>query len=344
MIGWDVGGAHMKAARAENGRIVSVVQLPCPLWLGPDRLTDAIGAVLERLGPAEAHATTMTGELADIFPDRADGVERISQALADAVGQSRLALYGGRAGFLPPSAAHSRAEDIASANWHASAALTGRFVPEGLFVDIGSTTTDLIPVSGGGVCAAGYTDRERLGCGELVYTGLTRTPVRAMAGRAPVAGTWVSIAAELFATSADVYRILGELPQEADQMPAADSREKTVVASCARLARMVGADAGDASWRDLAAWFAEAQLRQVVDGAMLVSSRAVLRPEAPVVGAGAGQHLAARLAARLGRPYVDFSELIAEVVAPDAGRGVSPAQCVPAIAMALLPDQGSAPA
>ena len=27
VVGWDVGGAHLKAARAENGRIVDAVQV-----------------------------------------------------------------------------------------------------------------------------------------------------------------------------------------------------------------------------------------------------------------------------------------------------------------------------
>lgn len=331
VVGWDVGGAHLKAARAEGGQIARVVQVPTPLWLGLERLREALAAVLAEFGPAERHVVTMTGELADVFSDRAEGVARITEEVQSVLGT--VVLYGGRVGMLPASAARDHVGDIASANWHASAALAGRFVGEGLFVDIGSTTADIVPVRGGVVAARGYSDTERLACGELVYTGLVRTPVMALASRAPLKGAWVGVAAELFATAADVYRIVGELPEAADQMPSADGREKTVAASHARLARMVGCDAADGSeaeWRELAAWFAEAQLRRIMDGAMLVLSGATLSREAPVIAAGAGRHLAARLAARLERRCVEFEGLV-----PRA-EGVKVGQCAPAAAVALL--------
>lgn len=330
IIGWDVGGAHLKAARVEDRRLVATVQLASPLWLGLDRLREAIAGALDRLGPAERHVATMTGELCDIFPDRAHGAAKIAEMLATAVGEPALLIYGGRAGMLAPSRVGGRADDVASANWHASAALAARFVPDELFIDVGSTTADLIPIAAGRVAAAGYTDAERLASGELVYTGLTRTPLMALARRAPVAGAWAQVAAEYFATTADIYRILGELPEHADQMPAADGREKTIAASCARLARMVGCDAAGKDWAALAAWFAEAQLRLLLDGAMLVLSRVNLLPDAPVIAAGAGWHIAARLAARLGRRCERF----ATIAALDACDGAD--QCAPAAAVALL--------
>src|SRR6202012_2059683 len=114
-----------------------------------------------------------------------------------------------------PSGAAAHVEDIASANWHASAALAARH-GDGLFVDIGSTTTDIIPLPDGAVHVRGYTDAERLKNGELVYTGLTRSFVMALASRAPFAGRWTTLAAEYFASVADVHRILGTLDEAAD--------------------------------------------------------------------------------------------------------------------------------
>jgi len=63
----------------------------------------------------------------------------------------------------------------------------------------------------------GYADSERLQYGELVYSGVVRTSLMALATTAPFAGEWVGIMAEHFATTADVYRITGELPAYADQ-------------------------------------------------------------------------------------------------------------------------------
>ncbi len=218
-------------------------QLPCPLWLGADRLAPVLETLRSAFGPADLHVATMTGELADVFPDRRTGVLTITDALLHAVPSGTLRLYAGRKGIIAPAAAAAHVEDIASANWHASAALAARR-GDGLFVDIGSTTTDIIPLRDGSVHGRGYTDAERMACGELVYTGLTRSFVMALASRAPFAGAWTTLAAEYFASVADVHRILGTLDEAADQMDTADGRPKTVDASRARLARMIGHDAG----------------------------------------------------------------------------------------------------
>jgi (4-(4-[2-(gamma-L-glutamylamino)ethyl]phenoxymethyl)furan-2-yl)methanamine synthase len=312
-----------------------VVQVPCPLWLGLDRLDEALAAVTARLGAADRHVATMTGELADVFADRAEGVVALGTRVAGHVAPAEFAVYGGRAGFLPFDAVANHIEDIASANWHASAALVARRAPDALFCDMGSTTTDIVPVCGGEVRAVGYTDAERLACGELVYTGLTRSFVMTLGPRVPMGGFWTTLAGEYFANTADVYRILGELPEDADQLPTADGRDKTVAGSIARLARMVGRDAGaaDASeWRALAAWLAEVQLRRIIDGAFLVLSRGALPREAPVIGGGVGRRVIARLAQRLDRRYVDLGDVVGTATASPAWL----ASCAPAVAVALL--------
>jgi probable H4MPT-linked C1 transfer pathway protein len=274
----------------------------------------------------------MTGELADVFPDRRTGVLAITEALTQALPTGSLRLYAGRAGIIDAAAVTHHMQDIASANWHASAALAALY-GDGLFVDIGSTTTDIISLREGTVHARGYTDAERLACGELVYTGLTRAFVMAMAPRAPFAGTWTTLAAEYFASAADVHRILGTLDEAADQMDTADGRPKTVAHSRARLARMIGHDAGDASdaeWHNLAAWFAEMQLRQIHDGALLVLSGAGLPPDAPIIAAGVGAQIVHRLAERLGRGCVTFASLF-------GADGVDWVDgCAPAVAVAML--------
>jgi len=50
IIGWDVGGAHLKAARVEHGKVTAVLQLPAPLWQGLEPLEAALDAALARLG------------------------------------------------------------------------------------------------------------------------------------------------------------------------------------------------------------------------------------------------------------------------------------------------------
>jgi probable H4MPT-linked C1 transfer pathway protein len=126
----------------------------------------------------------MTGELSDVFSDRAEGVAYLVDMMRTASGGEAL-FYGGRAGFLDCIRAVERSPDVASANWHASATLIAQVFPDGLFVDVGTTTTDLIPLKEGAVAARGFTDGERLAESELVYTGVVRTPVMAVARTAP---------------------------------------------------------------------------------------------------------------------------------------------------------------
>jgi (4-(4-[2-(gamma-L-glutamylamino)ethyl]phenoxymethyl)furan-2-yl)methanamine synthase len=334
-MGWDVGGAHLKATRAENGIITRAVQIACPLWHGLETLERAFLEAETSLGQAPLNAVTMTGELCDAFATRAEGVTKLAAAMSRFLGSRRAVFYAGRSGFTEASEILERAVEIASANWHASAALTSARVRNALFIDAGSTTTDIIPIANGKPKNLGFTDGERLSHGELVYAGIARSPLMAGPKLVPFAGSWTLLMNEWFATMADVYRILGHLPEGADMMEAADGREKTVAASCARLARMVGRDSTEvdaADWERLAQFFAEAQLREIFDAAALVLSRGLLPWDAPVVGAGVGREIIRELALRLRRPYLDFGELIE--AAPDVQSKAC--DCAPASAVALL--------
>ena len=339
VIGWDIGGAHLKAARAESGRITDALQVASPLRLGLERLRQSFAEAKARMGKADRHVITMTGELADTFASRAEGVVSLTHAAVHELAPDAVAVYAGRAGFVAPAQADRHVVDIASANWFASATLVGKALGSGLFMDIGSTTTDIVPVAGGAVVARGYTDAERLAQGELVYTGIVRSFLMATEMRAPFAGSWVGLIHENFANMADVQRILGLLPDGADQMSTADGREKTVAASRVRLARMIGCDADDgdaADWSRLAQWFVEAQLRAVTDGAMLVLSQGTLVSDAAVVAAGAGAAVVHEVARRLGRACVGFETIIH--AAPNAQAAAS--NSAPAAAVALLATMG----
>ncbi len=335
IIGWDIGGAHLKGARLEGGRIVEAVQIASPLWLGLAELDRAFGAAKAALGSADTHALTMTAELSDAFPDRAVGVAAIAEIAARQLAPRKLLFYAGDFGFVGAEAVAEKTEAIASANWHASAALAARHYPDALFVDMGSTTTDIIPIRAGRIAARGYSDGERMAYGELVYAGVVRSFLMAGLRLVPFAGRWVTLMNEWFANASDVYRILGELPDGADQMATADGQPKTVEASRARLARQIGYDAKDVApgaLTQLARFFGEAQLREITDGAYLVLSHAELDAQAPIVGAGVGRFVVRKLAGRLARAFVDFDALLPALPQIRA----KAADCVPACAVALL--------
>jgi len=333
VIGWDIGGVHLKAARAEEGRITKVGQFASPLRAGTELLRQAFAEARAEMGGADRNLVTMTGEMADTFSSRKEGVERLAKLAAGELGSASI--YAGPAGCVRPEDAHEHSAHVASANWHACASLIARKRINALFIDLGSTTTDVIPIAGSKVIARGYTDSERLAAGELVYTGLVRGFLMATAIRAPLRGAWTPLINENFATMADVHRILGTLPADVDLMATADGREKTVEASRARLARMLGSDASDAddeTWKRVARWFAEAQMRAIADAASLVMSGADLTSATPIIAAGIGFSVVEEIARRLCCGYASFDELFSAT--PEARTGVC--RCAPAAALALL--------
>ncbi|MDQ6438248.1 hydantoinase/oxoprolinase family protein [Mesorhizobium sp. LHD-90] len=332
-IGFDVGGAHLKVARVEDGRVVAAAIIAMPLWQGLDRLDAALREAEPVYRGGALFGFTMTGELVDLFPSRADGVSILLDRIAAHFPAEEHLIYAGRSGFVGMDAAAGLAADIASANWHATASLVGRLAGEALFVDMGSTTTDIIPVRGGKVVGKGYSDAERMATGELVYTGFTRTFLFGVASSAPVRGQFAPVMNEYFASIADAHRVLGVLDEDNDKHATADGREKTVAGSTARLARMLGRDAAELSgreWRDVARWFSEQQLRLIHDAAFRVSG--VLAEDAPLVAAGTGRWQIRRLANRLERPFVDLAEVMPVV---DAARDIA-SSAAPAAAVALL--------
>jgi (4-(4-[2-(gamma-L-glutamylamino)ethyl]phenoxymethyl)furan-2-yl)methanamine synthase len=336
ITGWDIGGAHLKAALLDGeGRVTDVLQLPCALWQGMEHLDRAIRCVIDRWSKTPRHAITMTGEMADSFPTRADGVRAMVETMRRIVVDAELDFFAGGRGFVTSAQALTNPLELASINWLASAQAVAQRLDSALFVDIGSTTTDIVPIAHGKEQALGRDDGARLVRQELVYTGVTRTPVMALASAAPYAGDWTPLMAELFATSADVYRLTGELPADADQHPAADGGAKTAFASARRLARMLGHDAAPAdlsAWQQLAVWFAERQLQAIHDACERTLSRVALAAHAPIVGAGVGRFVAAKLAQRMARPYREFAQLFT------LGRADAAwvSSCAPAVAVAYL--------
>jgi len=337
VLGLDVGGAHLKAALVDaRGQVVDAREIACPLWQGLERLDAALAALSPAMGAAASIAATMTGELVDLFSDRATGVRVLVERLRAWAAGRELAIFAGEDGFLEPDAAMLRPGSVASANWLATARLCARRLACGLLVDIGSTTSDLVPFADGRVLAEGRDDFGRLSCGELVWVGVVRTPLCALGPAVSFRGRMRPLAAEWFATTADVFRLTGELCEADDHHPAADGGPKTEEGSARRILRMVGADLGPfhlEEARALARAFRLRALERLEEAALSVLERLPARNGLPVlVATGAGSFLARRLAQRLDLPAVGFAELLG---VPEPSRhGVE--VCAPAVAVALL--------
>lgn len=232
ILGLDIGGANLKAATPDK-RAVSV---PFALWKQPDKLPAALAELVSRFPDAEELAVTMTGELCDCFETRRDGVSAIIKAVRFASGGRRIRVWSTNGAFVTADEAKRDHMKVASANWHALATFAGQYVPHGpaTLIDIGSTTTDVIPILDGRPVPRGLTDFERIRSHELVYTGTRRTPIMALVDN--------RITAEHFATSIDAYLWLGMIQENATDCDTADGRPATREYAARRLARMLAGE------------------------------------------------------------------------------------------------------
>lgn len=334
--GWDIGGAHLKVVRCDNaGQILQALELPCPLWMGIDALRKAIRLALDTLNnELDQQFVTMTGELADCFPDRANGVSDILACFAEYFPTDRVSVFS-RNGWLSQEEARLNWEAVASMNWLASAQLVAMHYSQGLLIDCGSTTTDIICLNQGAPQLTAFDDQGRLSSGELLYTGVIRTPLMAICQKLPFQGQWQSVAAELFATSGDCWCILNEIDALQIHDKSADGKDWQHNNCQRRLARMLGTDKdlySAATWQHVAQWFTEQQTQQIHNTCMQVlSAHRDMDEQAPVIGAGVGRFLARKIAERLQRPFHDFNTLL--------NTHDTAAAYAPASALALLAQQ-----
>ena len=334
IVGWDIGGAHLKAALLnDSGEVLQVLQLPCQLWRGLDQLEIAINVAMKtfKIAPSGAsHAVTMTGELVDLFQNRHQGVMEISKFAANLLGKDTL-FYAANNGFVSLEHVFTLTHYIASTNWHASASALAMQFNDALLIDIGSTTTDIIAIEAGKLVDSGLSDAARMQSDTLVYTGVVRTPLMALAQKLSLDNVETNVAAEYFATMADVYRLTGDLLPEYDMSDTADGKGKTTLESARRLARMIGHDVEAKpmqTWVNLAKTCKALQMNQI--------SAAVakhLKPNMMIIGAGAGSFLLQQIAHALNCAYKPISmQFTGHILVSTHDLEV----CFPAFAVALL--------
>lgn len=238
-LGLDIGGANLKMADPDGyARSESF-----PLWKQPDELHAAIARLLVEAPEFDAIAVTMTGELADCYATREEGVCRILEQLTSVYPSQLVRVYALGNRWMTPTQAARSPWDVAASNWYALANYCRRWIePMGaaILVDIGSTTCDLIPLSSNLVLTDAKTDNDRLLKSQLVYTGVERTPLCALVSSLPFRGQACPVMAEFFATTLDAYLWLGEIAERSDSLVTADGRPATKSAAAFRLARMIG--------------------------------------------------------------------------------------------------------
>lgn len=320
VLGLDIGGANIKAADLDG----TVRAVAFPMWSRHRELTDALRR-LSWMEQPDLVGLTMTAELADCFDCKADGVAWVIDSVCHAFPHSEVRVWLTSGEFAEPQDAVELPELVAAANWHALATWAGRAVPTGpaLLIDTGSTTTDVIPLLDGLPVSSGLHDPGRLQHGELVYTGVRRTPLCAVAESVLLSERRVPLAAELFATAQDIHVILGDIAEDRDDTNTADGRSLTIEHCQARLARMVCCDRSEldaGQLQEMARQLADAQRGRVTEAVVQVTQtlqrqlqqlgRTDADQDLPVIISGSGGFLASAAAADAGLTrQLDLTEL-----------------------------------
>lgn len=284
-LGLDIGGANIKVA--DSSELAETI--PFALWKQPDGLVDQLRRVASKHSHLKRVAITMTGELCDCYATKREGVARILEAVDSAFHGWKVRVLNVYGHLVSLQDALANYLQVAAANWRALAGWIGQTLAtedRSVLIDVGSTTTDIIPILDGVPFPMEISDSGRLQSSELIYTGIKRTPLCALLGERAMA--------EFFATTEDCYVLLGKLPEKPTSRETADGRPMTQPYAHYRIARMIGSDGEILSRRDtlgLALRAFQRQRQMLIQGMTQVFQRSnvTLRK---VLFSGSGEFLA----------------------------------------------------
>ncbi len=329
MIGWDIGGVNTKVARAETGALLHARSHPYEIQRDPLALAPLLRALANAVGVSadDHHAVTMTAELSQMFRTKRDGVAFVLDAMTRAFPSASLHVFTADGRFLSPADALNEPLAVAASNWAATASIVALDHPNALLIDIGTTTTDIIPIVHARLAALGTTDPARLASGELVYAGALRTPVEAIVQHVPLGASLAGVSAESFALIGDVHVWRGDLAPDDYSVAAPDERPASREFAGERIARVVCADRemlDDRAISAIADAVADAQVDLIGRAIARVRERHTTLQTAVVTGLGS--FIATRAARQAGLSVIQLADAL----------GTDGARCAPAAAVALL--------
>jgi len=332
-LGLDIGGANLKISDCFGYTRC----LPFPLWKKPRELAETLRQLVGEAPVVDGISVTMTGELADCFETKREGVLHILNAVEGATAGRQVYVYQVNGAFASVESARNKPLLSAASNWHAMARFSSRLVSDfpSILIDVGSTTTDIISISRDGPLTVSKTDTDRLLRGELVYMGIGRTPIAAITSVLPYRKDMCPVAAEFFATTADAAVLLGYIREYPTVCDTADGRPLTKSYCRDRIARMLCADRETFDDRDAmqAAQFIWNQLAQRISSSLRQIASALPTQVKSILLCGSGESLA--------NQAVLLSEFSAPALSLSESLGADLSNVAPAYAVAVLANEWS---
>lgn len=293
IIGIDIGGANTKIVSSDEKIIESHY---IPLWKNTT-LPTFLKDVSDRLKPDKI-SVVITGELADCFENKYDGVQFIKDAVDGAFDCEIY--YVTTAGEFFKNG--DNLNQLAAANWAASTKIIGNEFRDCIFIDIGGTTTDIIPIVNG-LHVAEKTDFLRLLRNELIYMGTLRTNIATIIDTVKLSKGNCRVSSELFSITADVYVLLGCINKNLYSCETPDGFGVDKKDVMRRIARVVCADLTEIDYNDILEIAKQVKIKQISilkNAIQIIANKHKLNK---IVGVGIGDFLIEAAAFELGIEY-----------------------------------------
>ena len=266
----------------------------------------------------EEVGAVMTEELCGCFNTKREGVLYIKRAVSNIF--ENMKFFDIYCTFRNNSYVDKNPLSFAATNWLASAKFISEEYKNAIFVYIGSTTTDVIPIVEGEVKVK-RTDFERLKSGELIYSGVLRTDVPHLLKRVKIREEEYRTSSELFAITADVYLILECIKRGNYRCETTDSyaflseeEAKNRISAMRRMARVVCSDLeemGEECAVSIAEQVKGAQVEELIDSMKRIKEKYGLKK---VVSAGIGDFIAKEAADLLNIEFLSLSSIYRKTI------------------------------
>lgn len=331
IAGFDIGGANTDLAvidfKGDEIKNIEVNFAYLPMWSNNNDLSQVLINLIEKICPISeigAVGISMTAELVDAYDTKKDGVLDVVMKCEETF--NCPIAYVCIDGMLSKEEIEKAPLKAAAANWIATAQIATLISDNCIFIDTGSTTTDIIPIKNGHECAIGKSDFERSATGELVYTGTLRTNLTSFLDKVELNGKEFRVSSELFAQTADIYTVLGLIDEDDYVCDTFDGEGKSKLDCAKRIARILCADLEMLNESDIikiAKFAHKKQVQQIADGLKQVCDAQNLDL---IITTGLGKDILDKKAAEsLGLKVKSMGDILTDeecVVAPAIGTAV----------------------
>lgn len=339
IAGFDIGGANTDLAIVDfDEKTDEIKNIKCafeylPMWSNNNDLNDILIDLIQKIDDVDSIdgiGISMTAELVDTYETKKDGVldiaNKTKETFDNAFSKNIPLAFIGTNNVLSLEKLKNNPLEIAAANWIATAQIAAKMNPDCIFVDTGSTTTDIIPLKNGKERAKGRCDFERLGFKELVYTGTLRTNLATFLNEISFNGTDYNVASELFAITADIYNVLNKITIDDYICDTCDGAGKSKEESARRISRVLCADLDILSFENIVEISKDIhkhQVDQIAKSLKVVATRENLDL---VITTGIGKDILVKEAAKkLNLNIMSMDEILTDeecVVAPAIGTAI----------------------